>query len=398
MKTAAKDVPDLFTQKCEVCSAFPDFSEGRPDDGSRQIKADLLSDILSGLSDPAIGRLLKVEQISMLFKMIATNLFRKYPHVSLEKKPEFVLDREYSHIHLVYQILDSVISFRTIPKPLVAPSVNQAFINSVFGQICAYDAREQRHVIESTMLLVQQFPWAALPLFRRICRFCGYLAEEFRFPHAVPSIVAVLTPLLVEVVKDVKTATKLFRSIVLPLHKCESYALYHAKLARMVIHIVGLEKALLREFVFFITKHWAVRSREKCSLVFDEVAQVCDTFSEEFDAEMAVKLVSKISMFFMDPAGDVSQQSLFILTSSGLRGILKLCPDRLLRRLLASATAVMTTHWVADTRQLARDFVAELAVVDPRLTMALIGYQADTDNEESQRKKTWRQIIGKASE
>jgi hypothetical protein len=110
---------------------------------------------------------------------------------------------------------------------------------------------------------------------------------------------------------------------------------------------------------------------------------------------MAIRLVKKISTFFMDPAGDVSQQSFFVLTSSPMKGMLKLCPQNRLRQLHASANTVSTTHWLPDTRHFARDFIAELALCDPTLAKAPPTESAREETEDEQRKAMWTQIIGK---
>jgi hypothetical protein len=394
-RVPAKDLADLFVKKCEACCAFPDFTESSVDEELRSTKQDLLSEILSGLSNPIVTPHLKSDQISSLFKMITANLCRRYPHVSLAKKPEHVLDREYSHIELVYEILDSVISFQTIPKAVVSPLITQLFINGIFFQICAYDLREQRHVLQTIALLLKQFPWATQPLFRRICRFCGPVVEDFRFLYAIPSISSILVTLVADVVKDAKTARKFFRDLLLPLHKCDNYGLYHCNLTRMIVHVIGLDKSLLREFVFFISKHWAVRSREKCSLMFNEISDVCDAFSVNFDTEIAVKLISKISMFFGDPDSDVAQQSLFLLISPSMKDILKLCPQKLIKQLHDSAVVVSTSHWLADTRHFASDLVTELLAMDPSLSNSTVSCCSDGEHEaDKRRKETWALILG----
>jgi hypothetical protein len=326
--------------------------------------------------------------------MITANVLRRYPHVSLAKKPEYVLDREYFHIEIVYQILNSVISFQTIPKSVVAPLITQVFINGIFSQVCAYDLREQRHVLQTIALLLKQFPWATQPLFRRICRFCGPIVEDFRFLHAVPSISSILASIVADVVKDVKTARRFFRDLLLPFHKSDNYGLYHCTLTRMIVHVIGLDKSLLREFVFFISKHWAVRSREKCSLIFNEISDVCDTFSGNFDTEIAVKLISKISMFFGDPAGDVSQQSLFLLCSSSMKDIIRLCPQKLIKQLHDSAVVVRDSHWLPDTRHFASDFITELLAMDPSLSNSTGAISADGEQEANKRRETWALILG----
>jgi hypothetical protein len=389
-----KDIVELFIRKCEVCSAFPDFSEGALDEELRQIKQDMLSEILNGLSIPGIVNVLGMEHYGLLFKMITANLSRRFPHVSLENKPELVLDREYSHIDLVYQILDRVVSFQIVPKAMVAPHVTQLFINGIFLQVFAYDSREQQHVVQSVTLLVRAFPWAVMPLFRRIGRLCRPIAEEFRSLHALPFILSVLAQLVPDVVKDVNTARKFFRNLLLPLHKCENYAAYHGTLARMVVHVIGVDSSLLREFLNFITRHWAVRSREKCSLVFNEVALVADAFSESFDPDVGVRLVRKIATFFADPAGDISQQAFYLLGSPSMKPVIDICPAGLLKELYESATDVATSHWLPETREFASDFSAKLVAMDPAFRTSPLSSGDHRDSEDARRKETWALIMG----
>jgi hypothetical protein len=243
--------------------------------------------------------------------------------------------------------------------------------------------------------LVQQFQWAAPPLFRRICRLYGQLTEDFRYFHSIPSIVEILSKLAPSVVKDSKASVKFFRDILLPFHKCDNYGLYHAKLASMVVHVIRVEKLLLGDFVHFITRHWPVRSREKSSLVFDEISHVCEAFPAGFDTGMAVSLISKISTFFSDPAAEVSQQSLFLLGSPTMKPILKLCPQRMLRELYTGASAARTTHWLPDTRHFAADFLGELVALDAGLAASPL---AQEERESDVRAEIWRWILGKPPE
>jgi hypothetical protein len=63
----------------------------------------------------------------------------------------------------------------------------------------------------------------------------------------------------------------------------------------MVRDVLSVDQSLIRSFILFIVKHWAVRFRAKCSLVFDDVAQICDIRSTHIEDEYAAVLLKRIS-------------------------------------------------------------------------------------------------------
>jgi hypothetical protein len=100
-----------------------------------------------------------------------------------------------------------------------------------------------------------------------------------------------------------------------------------------------------------------------------------------------VKLVRKISTFFMDPAADVSQQSLFLLATAPMKSILKLCPQAVLQQLYCGATAASTAHWLTDTKHFASDLTTALVALDGTLA------QSSCDAADTQRRNMWAHII-----
>jgi hypothetical protein len=310
---------------------------------------------------------LTVKLVQALFRMISVNLFRKFPYVSLARRPEHCYDCEFSHIDLVYKILRELISFQNVPKNLVAPCVDQLFINSVFMLVASYDSREQRHVVNILEMITQNFKWAIAPLFRRISRFCVPIDEEFRCPHALPSIVSILVPLVREYVVDVRSAGRFFRDFVLPLHKCENYPQYHETLGRVVVHVLGTDLSLVTPLIIFVTKHWPVTSRDKSALFLNELGEVCDAYAPQIASACASKLIRKVAGLFMDPAADVSQGAIFAMSSGSMLGLLRKAAPALLHIVHQCALLASTNHWVTDTRRFASDLIGNLLELDPGL-------------------------------
>lgn len=381
-----KDICRLFVAKCDACCAFPDFRDGSGDAELRQLKFDLLSEILAALSDVSITKHLTGDHINVLFRMISVNLFRKFPFVSLVGNPEFTIDREFSHIDLVYQILASAMSFRTLPRQLVTPSCNQTFINALFLLLGSYDAREQRHVVKIFGLVAKNFEWAVPSLFRRIWRLCIQVDEDFKPLHSLPSLVSILSIFAPECIKDPQTAARFFNDVLVPLHKCDSYCAFHVTLTHLVIHVLNVDAGLIHRFVVFIARHWAVRSRQKCSLVFDELGAVCEVFAPAIDPEAAAMLLRRVADFFTDPTSEVSQQALFLISSEPMRHLIKKCPEPVIRKLYREAAAVCARHWIPDTRDWAADVMTEITTIHP----AVKG--AETTPDEDQRTQNWERI------
>jgi hypothetical protein len=244
--------------------------------------------------------------------------------------------------------------------------------------------------------LTKTFPWAASILFKRICRCCIPF-DEFFHQHAVPAIAQILAFLAPEVVKTASSAVVFFTEIILPLHKCDQYPAYHTTLGELVFLVVTLENSLLPEFVNFMASHWPVRSRAKSSMVFDELSLICEAFARDFDEVCARKLVRKIASFFADMAGDLSQQAFFLLGSDSLRPIVHKCEPGMKAFLYQKALMVNSTHWIAETRHFASDFLIDLAAGDPSVKRGLrLGDPAET--HEAQRRDMWEQFVGHSSQ
>jgi hypothetical protein len=387
----SSDIPGSFLRKCDLCCLFPDFCDSSTDENLRNCKTELLSDISNGLTNPFVAKILTSEHISAIFRMCSVNLFRLFPHVSLSDKPDFIFDREFCHIELIYEILLKLFSFSTVSKELVASQIHQAFINNLFSAVCSYDSREQKYVVQVLASLLRDFPCTAGALFRRICRSCIPLDDCAFRSHALPSIAALLALLAPIVVTDVTTAGRFFRDFVLPLHKCESYPLYHNTLSRLVIHVITLDRTLFEAFIRFVTKHWPVRSRPKCAMLFDEVSQVCDAFAGALDAHCASLLLRRAASFFGDPAGDVSQAALLLASSACARE----CPALVCAYHRAMAASAM--HWIAQTRDAAAALVVRLCAVDPRLRRQLLAPDPAVSGD-AERARVWMCVTGRAPE
>ena len=398
-KAMSKDVSALFTRKCQACCAFPDFSRPAADEDLKATKLDLLNELYFGLQNPVIAKMLNGDALGALFKMISCNLLRKFPNVQLQIQPEFVIDNEYAHVDVVYKILNFLLQFRTIPKQVITGYMSQVFILAVFMNVCAYDAREQKSVVDIMLLVIDNFPFVIQPLFRKISKFCMTLESDFRFGHALPSVIDVMAALFSEVLKGMKNVEKFFMEVVLPLHKVDNYDVLQRSLTQIVLLILKKNGQLLRTWALFMASHWAVRSHVKCAAMFDEVSQVTEIYAAKIDDEAGTKLALKISEFFADPSGDVSQQALFVMNSDAMADILRRCSTKVVRQLYRRALKVNLTHWLPDTRHFALDLMTGLGTIDPSLKKLVMVSEEEYDIAEEKRKnETWKLIIGKMPE
>ena len=398
-KALAKDIAGLFTRKCQACCGFPDFSKPNLDEDLKTVKLDLLNEIFFGLQNPVIAKMLNGDALAALFKMISCNLLRKFPNVSLQIQPEYVIDNEYPHIDVVYKILNFLLTFRTIPKQVIAGYVNQVFVMAVFMNILAYDAREQKSVVEIMMLVIENFGFVIQPLFRRISKFCMTIETDFRYGHALPSIIEILAAVFGEASKGVKSMEKFFAEVVLPLHKVENYDAFQRSLTQIVLIVLKKSTGLLRTWTIFIATHWTVRSHVKCAAIFDEVSQVTEIYASRIDDEAGTKLALKISEFFGNPNGDVSQQALFLMNSEPMVDIIRRCSPRVVRLIYRRALKANLTHWLPDTRHFALDLMNGLGAIDPSLKkLVMIAEEEDDIAEEKRKNETWKLIIGKMPE
>jgi hypothetical protein len=213
------DIPRLVLKKCDICSAFPDFSSPDADVDLKLIKQETLHDLYASLSTPLIGQLLGVPHVSALFRMVGANLFRPFPNVSLTPAPDFIVDREYVHVGIVYKIATALVAFTAVPRPLVVGAVDELFLNCAFKLIYAWDAREQAAALELLTALVRNFPWAAPRLFKAATRtLSNVLNDGSSGQHTLSTLVSLLV-VTIDGVIDGISAAAFFSGIVLPIHR-----------------------------------------------------------------------------------------------------------------------------------------------------------------------------------
>jgi hypothetical protein len=95
---------------------------------------------------------------------------------------------------------------------------------------------------------------------------------------------------------------------------------------RRLRDVLSVDQSLIHPFILFIVKHWAVRFRAKCALVFDDVGQICGIRSTHIEDEYAAVLLKRISTFFTDLNSDVCQRPIFFVTAESIFDLTRRAP------------------------------------------------------------------------
>ncbi|OHT13732.1 hypothetical protein TRFO_16056 [Tritrichomonas foetus] len=398
-KSKPADIPTLFTNKCRACFSFCDFSKPRADERLKNIKTEILSEILEAVRSPNLTPYILGEQVSFLFRMISINLFRTFPYINMSPPPELVMDNEFIHIDLIYQILEELLSTKLIAKMHISPSINNTFVLGLFRLFYAYDVREQKRVKDILSLLSNNFQYVRIFIFKQIDKYLQIFDDEFRSPHVIPYVLELLAEIYPLISQTMKNPEKIIELKLLPLYKLNSFSSFHNTLLRIIMLILQKNPMMSKNVVFYLFRHWPVCSAPKIGFFFNSVSTIYESYWKQIPSELTSSLFLLISSFFIVPSGDISQQSLFLLSTPLMLSLIKGMKPKVINTIYRRAIQAESSHWIADTRHFALDLVNHLQGSFYMLEKSATTLsEEDSFNDEKKRNEFWARITGKSPE
>lgn len=393
-RASPKDIGSLFIKKCQACCCFCDFHSLKRDEKLKILKLNLLHDLQTAITTPTIVKILPNECFPALTQMISTNLFRKFPYIRYFNQPEFILDNEFSHIDVIYNILSEFFTSTLIRPMTVSQAITDTYLIGLFRLFYAYDTREQKRVEEILQTIVNRFPFAKPTITRLILRFIRSNCEETPYAHSISSIISFFNDIFQKVADNLPKFHKFYSEYFLHFYKMPNYPAFHSPMSQLNQQIIIKFPALAQDYIKFMATHFPFRSPPKIPLFFDAIMRVLDNFYTYLNEDTVWSLILKISLLFEAPSMDISQQSLFLMMSDGLQVLMQNCPHRIIHTIYQRAHKVSLTHWLPDTRHFAVDVCSEMMTLDFTLQSNSSIKNEDIEGEK-RRNEIWEMITGK---
>lgn len=245
------DNVDLFIKKCQQCCVLCDFSDNESDVQAKPLKSAALKEIGDALLKTTPDALTNVAEEN-LYEMIKVNLTRCIP--SIPKKymwyddEPLIIDVNWPHLQLVYQILFNYIKIRPNSSRL------HEMRKIMFTIINSADPNEREQIFQFFMEYLKSFP----DQFESLFDDCSYKLIEY-MEGGLPFCVTPILRLYHEQLKLVKLTdymNNFWDSYIIPLISCQHILTVYPPFMDIAETISTMDPDVPKKTLRVMFHHW----------------------------------------------------------------------------------------------------------------------------------------------
>ncbi|GAA0162271.1 protein phosphatase [Lithospermum erythrorhizon] len=331
-----RDVPSsekqtLFIKKLTLCCAMFDFSDPTKSLKEKEIKRQMLVDLVDYLT-PANGKFTET-MMQEIVKMLSINLFRPLTPQPRENKvveafdleeEEPLMDPAWPHLQIVYEFLLRFVASPETDAKLAKRYIDHSFVLKLLDLFDSEDPREREYLKTVLHRIYGKF-MVHRPFIRKAINniFYRFMFETEKH-NGIAELLEILGSIINGFALPLKEEHKLFlvRALI-PLHKPKCIGMYHQQLSYCITQFAEKDCKLADTVIRGLLKYWPVTNSTKEVMFLGELEEVLEaTQPPEFQRCM-VPLFRQIARCLSSSHFQVAERALFLWNNDHIENLIK---------------------------------------------------------------------------
>jgi hypothetical protein len=364
--------PTQFLVKLRQCSIRCHFRDNDAGSSVKALMTNDLSDILRVIESPSDSFRLTGQQVAAVLSMVSANLVRAVPLISdeclsIDNASSTFFDPEWSHLHLVYQILIRLLS----PVPSV-PEISLSFIRTVLGQAGSPDRRELVFISRVVQRFVQHPQERLSRIWPMLESVLSVWSDTTNFPFAAGCVLAVTADLLNEF-GLAGFSLQFFKRSILPLASCMNFNIFRVSYTMVVTEVAKFIPAMAPTILAVMLRHWPNFNVVKQMAFLKVIAFVLPPGPKCLFASLLPAAVDLVARCISGPTQKPAERALELVLGGTLDFLLQQKDRVFFTNIYSAVLTASRRHWDADIRQFTTRVITYLSKIDPVTSRDLEG-------------------------
>ncbi|XP_047331818.1 serine/threonine protein phosphatase 2A 59 kDa regulatory subunit B' eta isoform-like [Impatiens glandulifera] len=413
--SSSSNSPSLEPQEHEdllsiisYCTFVFNFTDPRESPTQQHHKRLKLLNLLSYLKTPKNKNyLILVEPYFLhnLFTMLSSNLFRPLPPpFNTTTLINFLPDEDltatptldWPHLHLVYEILLTVVSNQT-NTDVLTEYITPCFLFNLRIIFQSEDPRE-RDILKNIVHKI----YAIFPTQRSFIRkttkdvFLRYVYESDRH-SGIGEMLEIWGSIINGFVIPLKEEHKVFLTrVLIPLHKPKGMQAYYRQLTYCMSKFVMKEPKLAELAVKGILRHWSTTNCPKEVLLIGEIEALVEILKPEEYTKVAVPLCTQIIKCLNNLNTHVAERALYLWNNEQFWKMVWEQVEEVFPMIVEAVERNLDRHWSSSVRQLTQNVKIMLEETEPELYSKCLFTMEFRElaavDRETRRREKWERI------
>ncbi|KAI3717820.1 hypothetical protein L1987_69678 [Smallanthus sonchifolius] len=367
-------------------------TESRPNDQESALKRLKLTQLLSIIKTSVTP--VSDQTLDVLFKMVASNLFRPLPPppstmcsaISLEDDDVITVpSADWAYLQIVYDILlrliikidvksvqeDKSVGSRVLNQgPAMGEHfITRSFILNLLTLFNSDDLRERDAVKNIVHRIYSKFTF-----YRSFMRksmtdvLLHFIYETDHQQNGIGDILEIWGSIINGFTVPLKEQHKVFLyRVLIPLHKPKNMAVYHRQLVYCVSQFVQKEAELGGVVVGKILRYWPVTNCQKEVLLIGELEEIVENVDRREYLMVASRLWSRIAKCIKSNNSQVAERALYIWNNEQFMRVVSQDIEAVFSIVVEAIETNLKLHWSKNVQQLTQNVKILLQELDPLL-------------------------------
>ncbi|XP_071694383.1 serine/threonine protein phosphatase 2A 57 kDa regulatory subunit B' kappa isoform-like [Rutidosis leptorrhynchoides] len=420
-KNDDKKTQSLDSKNDEMHSIIVYCTQSRLDDQEYALKRLKLTQLLSMIKTSITP--ISDETLKLLFKMVASNLFRPLPLPApagssiISPEDDDVITTHstaWPHIQIVYDILLRMITKQDVKSlrgdlnceskvqnkgpPLGEQFINRNFIINLLTLFNSEDSRERDavknivHRIYSKITSYRSFMRKAMTEV-----LLHFIYETDHRQNGIGEILEIWGSIINGFTIPLKDEHKVFLTkVLIPLHKPKIMTVYHRQLAYCVSQFVQKEAELGGVVIGKILRYWPVSNSQKEVLLIGELEEIVEYIDHRQYLNVAISLWTQITKCIKSNNSQVAERALYVWNNEQFVKVVSQDIEKVFPVLVEALEKNLKRHWSKNVQQLTQNVKLLLQELEPVLYNTCLEGIAKREFmarlKEFARRKRWERI------
>lgn len=362
----------LFIRKLRLCSYTFDFNKDaqKKEAEAREMKRRMLVELIDHLSSSKIW--VSEQSLKAILHMIACNLFRPLPPSLYSDfdpdEDEPTHDPAWVHLQFVYEFLLRFIVSNNTDAKMLKKFIDRKFLLSVIDLFKSEDPRERDYLKTILHRIYGKFMSFRSFLRRAINNVFYNVIYETQRHNGLAELLEILGSIINGFATPLKDEhQKFLRNVLIPLHKVETLAQYHAQLAYCVVQFIEKDPRLSSIIIGGLLKFWPIISCSKELLFLSELEEVLEMTEQPQFEKLIIPVFKRIANCICSPHFQVAERALFLWNNDVIAAFMSDHRPVILPLLYPALHTNLERHWNNTVTQLTTHIMQQFMDMDEKL-------------------------------
>uniref|UniRef100_A0A1A9WPJ0 Serine/threonine protein phosphatase 2A regulatory subunit n=1 Tax=Glossina brevipalpis TaxID=37001 RepID=A0A1A9WPJ0_9MUSC len=343
-----------FVCKLRQCRILYDFNDREADLEGKQIKSEILQDIIDYLAQ--VRGVLSLTAYNEVIDMFSCNVFHTLPSIHIteaERKEDVsVEDVAWPHLKLVYQVFHNFLYSPGFKAVRAENFLNNKFISELLRLFNSEDNRERIALRNILSGIYCKFINKRNFIRKEVENiFLSYVYED-KYCNGIPQLLEIVPRIIMEFYRTSNgECSEFLTKVLLPLHKGKYFVLYHIRLVRCLLMYLTKYPVLFEPIVRQLLLVWPKSCAEKEIMFLEEIEILFQAVNVPEFMKVHDSLFRQIMKCIQSPHFQVSKYALILWSNKTFKRLINKITVVALPTIITTLYCSSKFHWHKQIRE-----------------------------------------------